>query len=145
MHPGYYIALWDTEPRLSAIYIVSCVGTTLTPHPHRFWHHCDTQCDFQCWPEILFHTDLCYSAFDFTYKLKDGSDSSEVDYGVDGYLFEPTRSDDDTAGHVSRDGDSSDSEEAGVVVAWTPTPSCHWSQFYRWFGNEDCYLKTLKF
>ena len=39
---------------------------------------------------------------------------SELEYGIDGYMFEPTRSDhdDDTAGHVS---DGSDSEEAGVV------------------------------
>ena len=49
-----------------------------------------------------------------------GSDSSqsiiEFDYGVDGYTFESTRYDDDTAGHVSRAGDDSDSQEAVVVA-----------------------------
>ena len=38
----------------------------------------------------------------------------ELEYGIDGYMFEHTRCDhdDDTAGHVC---DDSDSEEAGVV------------------------------
>ena len=38
----------------------------------------------------------------------------ELEYGIDGYMFEPTRSDheDDTTGHVS---DDSASDEAGVV------------------------------
>ena len=37
-----------------------------------------------------------------------------LEYGIDGYMFEPTRSDheDDTTGHVS---DDSASDEAGVV------------------------------
>ena len=40
---------------------------------------------------------------------------SELEYGIDGYMFEPTRQsghDDDIEGHVS---DGSDSEEAGVA------------------------------
>ena len=61
--------------------------------------------------------------FLFTYKSKVGSDSSyclgesKFDYGVDSYMYELTRSDDDTAGHVSRADEDSDSEEAVVVVA----------------------------
>ena len=38
---------------------------------------------------------------------------SDLDYGDDGYIFKPTRSDGDTAGHVRR---SDDSEEALVVA-----------------------------
>ena len=48
---------------------------------------------------------------------RDSSDSlsgSKLDYGVDGYMFEHPRSDDDTAGHVSGAVDYSDSED-GIV------------------------------
>ena len=41
---------------------------------------------------------------------KDSLSESELYHGVDGYIFEPTRSDDDTAGRVSHAGDDNDSE-----------------------------------
>ena len=58
--------------------------------------------------------------FLLTYKTIVSSDpsvsqsDSDLEYGIGGCMFEPTRSDhdDDIAGHVS---DGSDSEEAGVV------------------------------
>ena len=38
---------------------------------------------------------------------------SEFDYGVDGYMFEPTQPDYDNAGHVSRVGDNN--EVGGIL------------------------------
>ena len=54
-----------------------------------------------------------------SYSRSDSLSENEFNYGVDGCVFEPTRSDDDTAGEFRRAGDFG---EAGVVVAWTPTP-----------------------
>ena len=116
--------------RSSAFYIVSSVGTSLTMlaiDPHVCWRHWDPQCYLQCLPETLLSTDLWDSGLvHIDLKIKDGGDShslseSEFDYGVDGYLCEPTRSNDDTTGHVNCVGNDSDSETAGVVVAYTLT------------------------
>ena len=43
----------------------------------------------------------------------DSLSNRKFDKGDDGYMFEPTRSEGDTAGHVHRAGDS---EKAGVLV-----------------------------
>ena len=56
----------------------------------------------------------------------DNGSESELDYGVDEYMFEHSRSDDDTAGYVSR---AEDSEEAIVVVV--PTPHSVYTGFIR--------------
>ena len=64
----------------------------------------------ECLPEQPFHTDLWDSAFVYIYFLckskmvndfSNNLNESEFDYGVDGYMFEPTLSGDDTSGHVN--------------------------------------------
>ena len=60
--------------------------------------HRDPQCDF-----VFAFTNLQIEMWsDPSDCLRD----SEFAYGDDGYMFEPTRSDDDTTGHVHRAGNS---------------------------------------
>ena len=51
-------------------------------------------------------------------------------------MFEPARSDDDTAGHIVRAGKGSDSDEAAVVVA-ARTPTHH--STLTGFGRLVCF------
>ena len=87
----------------------------LAIEPPRLWRHREPKRDFLYFSETLIIAYLWNSTLVFIYK--DGSDSidslneSEFDYGVDGYIlymFEPTRSVDNTTGHVIRAGDGSD-------------------------------------
>ena len=73
----------------------------------------------------------------------DSSDSlceNEFNYGVFGYMFEPTGYDDDTADHVSRAGDAGDSEDPAAIISLNTDSSLRYDGLV---GDESARLNEM--